>query len=487
MPGNAMKKFLKVTLAVSALVVAIWTLAGYMESRRSLWHKLNNPETVQKLKQFVALKEAQANADTHGVPPEIRAILQQAKRGDWLTLSNSLQDIRWWSHFWQHGWEDGWRPHGPKMAVKSFLCSIIPRSVGRLDYLAPPDMSGACGSAVYELENAFDVFWNIDEKFSERFGRDLIASIPTGSIYLGGNDAGRFIPTIMCTPLSDASPFYILPQWVFRSRDMEELGRLRSAYGKKIRLPTDVEMKICLQDYCNQIIRYQTNEDSLDDIMGMAGLAIQRLMAANQQREFYLSEEYPISALLPQYEPHGLILKINPQPAEKLSDEILQRDHDFWAKEIQPLIGDWLKDETPVAEIAAFAKRTFGKDDLTGFTGDARFIHSAGTQAMFVRARCSIAGVYAWRARKATDEAERKRMAHAADFAFRQAWALSPYSLEVFYGYVNFLLSQDRPDNALLVAETFSDLPHVKGTYTATNTLASVKQWKKEHPPKSSH
>ncbi|MEY4918302.1 MAG: hypothetical protein RL616_2215 [Verrucomicrobiota bacterium] len=478
-----MKRFLKATLVVAALALLIWALASYMESRRSLWHRLKNPETVAKLKQFVALKEAQANADTNGVPSEIRAILEQAKRGDWLALSNSMSDIPLWNFGWQHGWQHDWHPHGLKMAAKYYWCLVVARAGGRADYLAPPDMNGAGGAAAYELKNAFDVFWKTDEKISEQFGQELITSIPPGSIYLGGDDAGRLIPTIMLTPLSERSPFFILPQWIFRFRDTGEIERLRSTYGKKINLPTAAEIKKCLDDYLVQL-RDGKTQDSPFDVMGITGLAIQRLMAANPQREFYLSEEWLIGNLLLQYEPHGLVLKVNPQPMEKISDEVLQRDHDFWSKEIKPLIGDWLKDKTSIAELAAFAKKTFGEDDLTGFAGDVSYIHSASTQAMFVRARCSIAGVYAWRARKATDEAEGKRMARAADFALRQAWALCPSSPEAFYGYINFLLSQDRPDDALLVAETFSRLPQVEGTFTATNTLAYARQWRVDHPPK---
>ena len=41
------------------------------------------------------------------------------------------------------------------------------------------------------------------------------------------------------------------------------------------------------------------------------------------------------------------------------------------------MIGDWLNDDTPVAEVAAFAKKVYVKKDLNGFTGDPRFIQNA--------------------------------------------------------------------------------------------------------------
>ena len=41
-----------------------------------------------------------------------------------------------------------------------------------------------------------------------------------------------------------------------------------------------------------------------------------------------------------------------------------------------------------------------------------------------------------------------------ADFAFRQAWALCPYSPEALFRYVNLLVQQGRTGDALLIAQT---------------------------------
>ena len=89
------------------------------------------------------------------------------------------------------------------------------------------------------------------------------------------------------------------------------------------------------------------------------------------------------------------------------------------------------------------------------------------TRQMFSKLRSSIAGVYAWRVGAATggatpspylprSHAERQRMIKEADFAFKQAFALCPYSPEAVFRYVNFLISQNRGSDALLVAKTAS-------------------------------
>jgi hypothetical protein len=47
-------------------------------------------------------------------------------------------------------------------------------------------------------------------------------------------------------------------------------------------------------------------------------------------------------------------------------------------------------------------------------------------------------------------------MTREADFAFREAFALCPYSPEAVNRYVNLLVSGDRRDDALLIATTAS-------------------------------
>jgi cytochrome c-type biogenesis protein CcmH/NrfG len=81
------------------------------------------------------------------------------------------------------------------------------------------------------------------------------------------------------------------------------------------------------------------------------------------------------------------------------------------------------------------------------------FARNAEAQKTFSKLRSSIGGVYAWRAEHGSFT-ERQRMSLEADFAFKQALALCPYSPEAVYRYVNLLLSQRRVVDARLIAET---------------------------------
>ena len=78
-------------------------------------------------------------------------------------------------------------------------------------------------------------------------------------------------------------------------------------------------------------------------------------------------------------------------------------------------------------------------------------------------------------------------MNRAADFAFRQAWALCPYSPEAIYRYVNFLLAQTRINDAVLIAETAAALPQNKDNNQIVQLVTQLKQWQKEHPPAPTH
>jgi len=167
--------------------------------------------------------------------------------------------------------------------------------------------------------------------------------------------------------------------------------------------------------------------------------------------------------MYPYLEPHGLIFKINHQPLPGLSDKIVEQDHDYWRSLVQPMIGDWLTDDTSVEQVAAFAQKTFGKQDLNGFTSDPRFIQNAYSQRMFSKLTCSLAGLYIWRMQHTTGATEKERMAREADFAFRQAWALCPDSNETVFSYVALLMEQKRVADALLVAETAAQMPSRQG------------------------
>ena len=430
-------------------VVGSGLLLGGCSKHQLLYSSLKDRATITQLKQFVAEKQSQVVASTNEAAPGFAPFFAAAERGDWLAISNRFSDLRNHAGQYEHAGQTDERLRGTKW------------------------------QAVLETYGAFEEFAGGEEKYATAFGRDIIASIPPGSIYFGGTDPGRFIVTAMCRSQVDADPFFVLTQNALA--DSTYLDYLRQMYGDKIHIPDAGDSQRCFEEYTEDVKkRSQQNqlkpgEDYHLDanghiqvsgqiaVMEINGLLVKNIFDKNPKPEFYVEESFPFDWMYPQLEPHGLIFKLNRQPATALADEIIQNDHDYWTKYVQPMLGDWLNGDTSVAEIADFVGKTFGRQDFSGFKGDPRFIQNAYAHKMFSKLRSSIAGLYAWRVSHAADTADKERMTREADFAFRQAWALCPYSPEAVFRYVNFLLQQKRVADALLVAQTAADLPAMKG------------------------
>ncbi|MEP6664744.1 MAG: DUF2723 domain-containing protein, partial [Verrucomicrobiota bacterium] len=152
-------------------------------------------------------------------------------------------------------------------------------------------------------------------------------------------------------------------------------------------------------------------------------------------------------------------------PLPELTQDIVDRDHQFWSKYSERLIGNWITYDTPVSEICAFAERTYLRHDFKGFIGDRKFVRDDNAQKAFSKLRSSIGGIYAWRAGPGNPKspAEQQRMLKEADFAFRQSFAYCPYSPEAVYRYVNLLMQMQRWDDALAIAQTCEKLDKENG------------------------
>ena len=434
------------------LAAGILTTGCAKKQPASAW-SLDQAEASAQLKQFVAAQETQARAlakqDGMNLPPDFDAFFKAAGKGDWQTVTNLFERMA------KHVRNDS-------------------------------GVQGSWWSATLDAYGVFEMFPPGD-KYATAFGNDIIQSIPDGSIYFGGTDPGRFVVTALTESHADGKPFFVLSQNPLT--DGTYLQYLRSMYAGKIYIPTDEDLQKSFQDYTtdaqhrlahdqqfpSEPRQIKPGEDvRLDangriqlsgqmNVIGIRELLTKTIFDKNPGREFYLEESFPLDWMYPQLEPHGLIFKLNRQALSKMSDETVQSDHDYWAKYVQPMIGGWLNDDTSVAEVAAFAGKTFGRHDFSGFKGDPRFIENACSHKMFSKLRSSIAGLYAWRVNHAAGAADKERMAREADFAFRQAWVLCPYSPEAVYRYVNFLLAQNRGADAVLVAETAAKLPEMKG------------------------
>ena len=217
-------------------------------------------------------------------------------------------------------------------------------------------------------------------------------------------------------------------------------------------------------------------------VIAIKGLLAKIIFDRNPDREFFVEESFPLDWMYSHLSPHGLVMKINRKPLVSISPEVVEKDRKYWLEQQRPMIGGWLKPETLVREVCAFAEKVFMKRDPEGFSGDPKFVQNDHPPKMYSKLRSSIGGLYAWRANNAKDATEKNRMQREADFAFRQAFALCPSSPEAVFRYVSLLTEEKRFDDALLIAETASKIDPANGQLD--NLVQEIERMKKLGAPK---
>ena len=214
-------------------------------------------------------------------------------------------------------------------------------------------------------------------------------------------------------------------------------------------------------------------------VMSINALLCRVIFDHNPKNEFFVEESFPLDWMYPYETPFGVIMKINRRPLPELTEDIVRRDHEFWSQYSQRLIGNWITYDTPIKDIAAWVEKVYLRRNFRGFTGDQAFIRDDQAQKAFSKLRSSIAGMYNWRVMNAKPgSADYQRMLKEADFAFRQAFAFCPYSPEAVFRYTNLLLSQQRFEDAYLIASTCLKLdPYNSSVIGLVNQLDG---WRKQ-------
>jgi hypothetical protein len=341
-------------------------------------------------------------------------------------------------------------------------------------------------AAALEVLLALEQFVEGEPKYALAFGNDIVKSLPRGSIYFGGTDAGRGLVTALSASHEKADPCFILTQNALA--DGGYLTYLRTMYGGKIYTPTAKDSDGAFKEYLDDAQRRLEHDEKFpneprqlkpgEDVRmrngkvnvggQMAVIAIYGRLAKiifdrNPDREFFVEESFPLDWMYPHLSPHGLVMKINRKPVTSISREVVEKDRQYWLEQQRGMIGGWLKPETSMKEICAFVEKVFAKRDLDGFAGDSKFVQSDHATKMYSKLRSSIGGLYAWRAKHVKDDVEKERMEREADFAFRQAFALCPSSPEAVFRYVALLVEQKQFDDALLLAETAAKVNPANG------------------------
>ena len=177
-------------------------------------------------------------------------------------------------------------------------------------------------------------------------------------------------------------------------------------------------------------------------------------------------------------------MKVNRQPVPAFDEETLRRDHEFWKQYSRRLTGDVFDYDTTVKQLTDWVQKTYVQHDLSGFTGDPKFLRDIDAQKSFSKLRSAIAGIYAWRIGpdcpveyRPKSTAEYQRLLREAEFAFCQAFAFCPWNPDAMFHYINLLSQVGRVDDDLLLVDTCLKLdPYNAQVIGLQNNLRNIKQ-----------
>lgn len=406
-----------------------------------------SPESLDpRLPVFIKAKEQQARALAKEldlkIPAGVWKVFELYGRGEWAAATNQFESLKQRNGQYEGSKDD------PAIHTPVFQTLI-------------------------ELVTACDEFAFGEPKYARAFGDGIIQSIPRDSIYFGGTDPGRGLVTGLCKSQIDADPFFTISQNPLA--DSNYLVYLRTMYGKKLYIPTEEDSQKCFNEYLtdaqerlkqNKIkpgedVRVVDNRVVVSGqvaVMQINALLAKIIFEHNTNHDFYIEESFPLEWMYPYLAPHGLIFHLERRPLASLSAEMVANDQAYWRKFCQSAIGGWLTETSTVKEVCDFARKAFLAHHFAEFNVDRKFIADDRAQKAFSKLRSSIAGLYAWRLKDASEPAERRRMSAAADLAFRQAFALCPDSPEAVFRYVELLTQAERLDDALAIARTAWDM-----------------------------
>ena len=327
------------------------------------------------------------------LPPEAEAFFQAALADDWTAASNRFAELK-----------------------SDDACQT-----------RRPALTNELWAPVHETWGLYEVWAGLqeDSELLAAFTGPILDSLPAGSIYFGGTDAGRFAVTAV-NALKDPPPAFCLTQNGLA--DNAYMAYLRATCGDRIWLPAQEDSNSAFKQYVGDVkagripagadVKIEDGKVSVQGVAGVMqinGLLARMIFDRNKDAHpIFVEESFVLGWMYPYLEPRGLILKLNPEPLAALPPETVAADQRFWA-------------ETEAKLMA-----------MPGFAGN------YAARKIFSKLRAAGAGVYEYRKLDAEAEA-----------AFRQAIRLCPISPEANFRLADMLAARQRSNEAVQVMEDY--------------------------------
>lgn len=434
------------------LVVALCFGAFLMA--RHYWHPTPDPLQAQFIKAKHAEARSLASIETNPIPSKVWALFRAAERNDIKSEADIYAKLG----------ETEYSPRTNHLVIEK-LWDDLRDAIGRPNKKGfHQHYSQPIWTPIHEVDAAIHLFHESNPKLIRRLGGEIADQIGTNCVLFTTTDVSRI--AVLCvsgTQLEQRSSYAIALNALADGSYMEYLRRhLKQTWA----IPTPQDSQYAFQEYMQEAQRrlsefYRTNDSAVPYQEGNNRLAVWDINAKlarsfvtnNPGREFYVTDASTADWMLPNLEPVGPIMRLHAEPLGIPSPEIVQRDRNYWSRLIGEWLGDWLGEATSVEEVCRFGEAVYVGKDFSSFKGDISFVADERIRVEFGRMRASIGLVYAWQADHAASASEQLRLRAEADFAFRQAIALSPFSIETAETYADFLKGIGRGDAAEAVLQ----------------------------------
>jgi tetratricopeptide (TPR) repeat protein len=270
------------------------------------------------------------------------------------------------------------------------------------------------------------------------YGNAVLDALRPGMIYVGGNDAGRFIPTLL-TDTGEGEPHIVLTQNALA--DATYLDYVRFRYGDKLNALSADDSQTSFQTYlADAQKRVQHDLDFPDEpkqvrpgedirvtdgrvevsgqvaVMAINERLLQTLLQKNPDASFALTESFPLQSFYGEATTLGPVTELRAtDPGHALTPERAAQSLDYWRSTTQTLLAE--------TDAASAPRDTYAKLIL-------------GQANLFLDRNYPV-------------EAEQ---------AYQLANRLSPASPAGVFSYVNLLTQQNRYDEARQVVQTAANL-----------------------------
>ena len=256
------------------------------------------------------------------------------------------------------------------------------------------------------------------------------------SIFFGGTDPGRFVPTYMIYAANYRPDVYLITQNALA--DDTYMSVERDLYGDEIWIPSKEDSAKAFNIYVDEVqrgVRPANGDLKIENgrvqvtgalgVMEINGILTKMMFDHDRLRHaFYVEESYVIPWMYDYLSPHGLVMKINKDPTP-YDPAVAAKDADFW---------DW------------YTRRLLN---------DPMYRRDFAGQKSFSKLRAAIAGLYV----------KKGRFAEGAQ-AFREACLLYPASPEATFRYVQEILFPSRQWDKVLELMDYTDALDPNNTRT---------------------